>query len=212
MDSQPWKTFRETKQVLATAPILAHYDVSKPAKLWTDGSLLNGCAAILYQQHGDKWQPVEFASKCLSDAEKNYHNIEVEIIAVTWGCKKMSKYLHGLHHFVIQTDHKPLILILNYKPLAEMPPHIQQMCMCLLKFSFAAEYVKGKDLAKVDALSQAPWSKATKEYEIIEQEIAAHVDIVIGNLPAMEHRIEEIKHENRADAILQGLINMVHKG
>ena len=204
--------FQETKKVLAKAPILAHYDVNKPTKLRTDGSLLNGIAAILYQQHGDQWKPVEFASRYLSDAEKNYHNIEIEMLAVAWGCEKMSKYLHGLRHFVIQTDHKPLIPILNYKPLTEMTPRIQRMRMRLLKFSFAAEYVKGTELADADALSRAPWSQATKEDEIVEQEIAAHVDTVICNIPATEPRIEEIKHETRADAVLQELINMVHKG
>ena len=85
------KAFRETKQVLAKEPILAHYDVSKPTKLHVDGSLLNGIAVILYQQHGDQLQPVEFAAPYLSDAEKNYHNIKVEMITVTWGCEKMSK-------------------------------------------------------------------------------------------------------------------------
>ena len=204
--------FQETKKVLAKAPILAHYDLNKPTRLRTDGSLLNGIAAILYQQHGDQWKPVEFASRYLSDAEKNYHNIEIEMLAVTWGCEKMSKYLHGLRHFVVQTDHKPLIPILNYKPLAEMTPRIQRMRMRLLKFSFAAEYVKGKELADADALSRAPWSQATKEDEIVEQEIAAHVDTVIGNIPATEPRIDEIKNETKADAVLQELINMVHKG
>ncbi len=204
--------FRETKKVLAKAPILAHYDVSKPTKLRTDGSLLNGIAAILYQQHGDQWKPIEFASRYLSDAEKNYHNIEIEMLAVTWGCEKMSKYLHGLHNFVVQTDHKPLIPILNYKPLAEMTPRIQRMRMRLLKFNLAAEYVKGKNLADADALSRAPWSEATKEDEIVEQEIAAHVDTVIGNMPATEPRIEEIRNETRADSTLQKLINVLHKG
>eukprot|EP00794_Sanderia_malayensis_P002412 gene2412-2781_t len=155
---------QETKKVLAQAPILAHYDVSKPTKLRTDGSVLNGIAAILYQQHGDQWKPVEFASHYPSEAEKNYHNIEIEMLAVTWGCEKMSKYLHGLHHFVLQTDHKPLIPILNYKPLAEMTPRIQRM------------------------------------------------HAVIGNAPATEPCIEEIKKETRADASLQELIKMIHKG
>ena len=93
-----------------------------------------------------------------------------------------------------------------------MTPRIQWMRRHLLKFSFTAEYVKGKDLADTGALSWAPWSKATKEDEIFEQEIAAHVDVAIGNIPATEPCIEEIKHETRVDAILQELINMVHKG
>ena len=204
--------FQKTKQVLTKAPILAHYDVNKPTKLRTDGSLLNGVAAVLYQQHGNLWKPVEFASRYLSDAEKNYHNIEIEMLAVTWGCEKMSKYLHGLPHFLIQTDHKPLIPILNYKPLAEMTLRIQRMRMRLLKFSFSAEYVKGKELADADALSRAPWSKATKDDEIVEQEIATHVETVVSNIPASEPRMVEIQNETSADTTLQDLRHMINQG
>lgn len=32
----------------------------------------------------------------------------------------MSQYLHGLPNFIIETDHKPLLPILNYEPLTEM--------------------------------------------------------------------------------------------
>ena len=204
--------FQKTKQVLTKAPILAHYDVNKPTKLRTDGSLLNGIAAVLYQQHGNLWKPVEFASRYLSDAEKNYHNIEIEMLAVTWGCEKMSKYLHGLPHFIIQTDRKPLMPILNYKPLAEMTPRIQRMRMRLLKFSFSAEYVKGKELADADALSRAPWSKATKEDEIVEQEIATHVETVVSNIPASEPCMVEIQNETSADTTLQDLRHMINQG
>jgi len=42
--------------------------------------------------------------------------------AVTWGCEKMTPYLQGLLYFLVQTDHKPLVPILNYKPLIEMSP------------------------------------------------------------------------------------------
>ena len=197
---------------MTKAPILAHYDVNKPTKLRTDGSLLNGIAAVLYQQHGNLWKPVEFASRYLSDAEKNYHNIEIEMLAVTWGCEKMSKYLHGLPHFLIQTDHKPLIPILNYKPLAEMTPRIQRMWTRLLKFSFSAEYVKGKELAHADALSRAAWSKATKDDEIVEQEIATHVETVVSNIPASEPRMVEIQNETSADTTLQDLRHMINQG
>ena len=134
------------------------------------------------------------------------------MLAVTWGCEKMSKYLHGLPHFVIQTDHKPLIPILNYKPLAELTPRIQRMRMRLLKFSFSAEYVKGKELADADALSRAPWSKATKEDEIVEQEITTHVDTVVSNIPASEPRMVEMQNETSADTTLQDLRHMINQG
>ena len=205
------KAFDATKTELAKAPILAHYDIAKPTKIRTDGSMLNGISAILYQMHDD-WKPVAFASRYLSDAEKNYHNIEVEMLAVTWGCEKMAKYLHGLPRFTVETDHKPLVPILNYKPLAEMTPRIQRMRMRLLKFDICAQYVKGKDLTDADALSRAPWTEASQDDEIAEKEISAHVAMVIENIPATESRIEEIRQTTLRDENLKSVLHYIHHG
>ena len=68
----------------------------------------------------------------------------------------MAMYLHGLPRFLVCTDHKPLIPILNYKPLGDMSPRIQRLRMRLLKYTFCAEYIPGKDLKDADAFSRAP--------------------------------------------------------
>ena len=47
------EAFDHTKAVLTTIPTLAHYNLTKPTKLRTDGSLLNGISAILYQKHDE---------------------------------------------------------------------------------------------------------------------------------------------------------------
>ena len=67
----------------------------------------------------------------------------------------MTKYVHGLPQVTIETDHKPLIPIINYKPLVEMTPGIQRMRMRLLRYNLYAEYVPGKELTDADALSRA---------------------------------------------------------
>ena len=65
----------------------------------------------------------------LSSAEKNYYPIEIEIemLADTWGIERMSMYVHGLPEFEVCTDHQPLVPMLNYRPLVEMSPHIQTL-------------------------------------------------------------------------------------
>ena len=110
------QAFEAIKNTLVSPPLLAHYDIVKPTKIRTDASKLKGISVILYQKHGEQWKPVDCASRFLRPAEKNYHPIELEMLATTWGCEKMSVYLQGLPHFIIQTDHKPLVPILNYKP------------------------------------------------------------------------------------------------
>lgn len=109
--------FAETKKILTELPVLAHYDLTKETKIRTDGSKLNGISAILFQLHDSIWKPVAFASRYLTSTEQNYHSIEIEMLAAVWVCEKMTKYLHGLNNFIIQTDHKPLIPIINSKSL-----------------------------------------------------------------------------------------------
>ena len=84
----------------------------------TDGSKLNGIGVAVYQKQDDgKWRIIDCASRFLTDTEKRYYPIEIEMLAVMWGIKRMEMYLHGLPLSKVGTDHKPLVPILNYKPL-----------------------------------------------------------------------------------------------
>ena len=65
------KAFQEVKDVLTKAPILAYYDVRKPAKVTCDASKCGLGAALLQDD-----KPVAFASRALTDAEKRFAQIE----------------------------------------------------------------------------------------------------------------------------------------
>ena len=206
------KAFQEVKKVIQSPTTLKLYDVSKPTKLRVDGSRLNGISAILYQQHEDTWHPVTCASRYLTDTEKRYYPIENEMLAVTWGCHKMNMYLHGLPHFNIQTDHKPLVPILNHKSIVEMSPRIQNMRMKLLKYTFTAEHVPGVKMEDADALSRAPNQAPTKSDEILDEEITCHVNEIIEQMPVSSPYLKKIKKLTKTDSSLQLLQRTMMKG
>ena len=141
------ETFEKIKSVLSPAT-LGLYDIEKKTKIRTDGSLLNGISVVLYQQDDqDKiCKPVDCASRFLTETEKNYCPIELEMLAVTWRMTRMNLYLQGLQHFTLETDHKPLVLISNTKLISDLSVRIQRMRMKMLKFNFTATYVPGKEL------------------------------------------------------------------
>ena len=170
--SEHEKTFQNVKEVLLSPTTLALYDVKKRTKVRTDGSKLKGISVIVYQEDNNgQWKPVDCASRFLSPAERNYYPIELEMLASTWGIRRMNMYLQGLRHFELETDHKPLIPIMNSKLICDLSPRLQYLRMKLLKYNFTASHVPGKDLDGADAFSRAPTSMPTEEDYEMEKEM-----------------------------------------
>ena len=77
----------------------------------------------------------------------------------------------------METDHKPLIPILNSRMLYDLSPQIQAMRMMLLKYSFTATHIPGKDLDDADAFSRALSEENADNTDIsdIEGEVNLHL-------------------------------------
>ena len=114
----------------------------------------------------------------------------------------MAKYLHGLPYFIVETDHKPLVPILNDRSLIEMSLRIQRLRMKLLQFRLTAQYIRGCDNVDADAFSRAPVTAPTASDELEETEITMHVNSVIKQLPATDQRLEQIRKLSTTDETL----------
>ena len=68
---------QKVRDVLSSQPLLRFYDVKKPVTIQADASS-TGLGACLIQEN----QPVAYASRALSSAEKNYSQIEKETLAI----------------------------------------------------------------------------------------------------------------------------------
>ena len=136
----------------------------------------------------------------MTQAERRYAQIEKEALAITWACQRFSDYVLG-RRFTIESDHKPLIPLLNTIHLDALPPCVVRFRLCLAKFDYIVAHVPGNFLYTADALSRAPIPE-TGDSEL-EDEVQVFVDGVMQySLPASKGRLEEYKEAQELDPLL----------
>ena len=114
--------------------MLEFYDPLAPAKVFADASSY-GLGAGLLLKKNSSWRPVVYASRSMTETEKRYAQIEKEALATTWACEKFSSYILGME-FAIETDQKPLVLLLRTKHLDCLPPRILRFRLRLSRFNY----------------------------------------------------------------------------
>ena len=80
--------FQEMRELVVRHPMLKHYDQQEEVTVQCDASECGLGAAL--PQNG---QPVDFASRSLSQTERQYGQIEKECLAIVFSCEKFSQYL-----------------------------------------------------------------------------------------------------------------------
>lgn len=198
------KAFRKIKLLLSTPKVLAHYDPNREILVSADSSSF-GLGAVIRQKHGHTWKPLAYASRSLTETEQRYAQIEKEALGITWACEKFSNFLIGTH-FVVETDHKPLVPLLGTKDLSDLPPRIQRFRIRLMRFHFRIGHIPGKELVVPDCLSRAPLSGPDKSDNDLLRETNAFVDQVIQSLPASSTRLEQIKAQYGKDEVCRNLM------
>ena len=142
------KAFRDLQHLLTDPATLRYYFVARPVTLQVDASQ-NGLGAGLIQNQG----PVAYASKAMKDTQRRYAQIEKELLAVVFACKRFHQYVYG-KTITVESDHKPLEAILK-KPLSQAPSRLQKMLMQLQAYDINLVYKTGSEMYIADALSRA---------------------------------------------------------
>ena len=141
--------FQEVRELVVRHPVLKYYDLQEEVTVQCDASEYGVGAALL--QNG---QPVAFASRSLSQTERQYAQIEKECLAIVFSCERFSQYLAGREKNTVESDHKPLQSIFQ-KSILSAPCRLQRMMLRLQRFNLDVKYKPGAQMYVADHLSRA---------------------------------------------------------
>ena len=164
------KLFEESKdKILKQVEAgVRHYSLERPTCLQTD-FCKDGIGYLLLQKFCDcslekaplcchnGWRIVFAGSRFTKGAETRYAPTEGEALAVAWALNHAHIFTKGCTNLIVSTDHKPLLGILNDRPLEGIKnPRIVRLKEQMLQFHFTIRYNPGKWHRAPDALSRNP--------------------------------------------------------
>ncbi|CAI5660481.1 unnamed protein product [Oreochromis niloticus] len=137
-------------QVKYVGHIVSKDDSTKPYVLHVDASL-NGLGAVLNQEYPEGLKPVAFASRKISDSERNYPVHQLEFLALKWAVvDKFHDYLYGAK-FTVRTDNNPLTYVLTTAKLNAVG---HRWLAALATYDFNIQYRPGRHNIDADLLSR----------------------------------------------------------
>lgn len=146
------KSFEWVKDQLVSSKILKPFDANAMCTITVDAS---GLGAILTQTVNGQENTLGYASRVLHGSELNFAVIERELLACWWAIRKFSPYIWG-KHFILRTDHSPLVSILSGDKLKEHTPRIARLSTKLLQYDFEVVYIPGNKNVREDYFSRHP--------------------------------------------------------
>lgn len=150
--TQEDEAFRGLVTAFTTAPILRHYDPTKPLLMTTDASAF-AMSAILEQPHGDRWHPIAYWSRKFTAVESRYDTHDRELLAIVSGFRHWRHYVAGSEHATtVRTDHNNLVA---WSRIEKLNMRQSRWAMELMPIDFHIEYLKGK-ANPADAPSRRP--------------------------------------------------------
>ena len=144
--------FEELKKRFTSAPILAHFDPTKPVIIETDASDFAIGAVLSQRDEEHRLHPVAFHSRKFQPAEINYEVHDKELLAVVDAFKHWRRYCEGAEHQIrVLSDHQNLEYFTTTKALNRRQARWAHE---LAGINFRLDYRPGSKNGKLDTLSR----------------------------------------------------------
>lgn len=191
------QAFNALKNLLTSKQVMAHPQLDKPYKLFTDACDYAIGAILCQDDEQGIERPVVYLSKQLSATQRRWATIEKEAYGVVYALRQLRPYLWGAT-FRVFTDHKPLTSLFT-KEMTNTK--IQRWQVLLAEYGAKVEYRKGKHNIRADMLSRikkreeiatfdtADW---VREEDEIDEDPGLSLPIIHDNL-----NLEEVGQEQQ---------------
>lgn len=140
--------FHVLKECIADSAILAAPQGSDGFTIMCDASE-TGLGAVLFQKQNGADLPLEYASKALSQAERNWPAYEREAYAIRWSVNKFEDYVK-INGATILTDHQSLKWLMDAKA-----GKVRRWALYLQQFPLCIKHIKGTNNVIADWLSRS---------------------------------------------------------
>nr|GEU83753.1 reverse transcriptase domain-containing protein [Tanacetum cinerariifolium] len=141
--------FETLKKKFTKAPILVVLDWNLPFELMCDASDFT-IGAVLGQRKTKHFQPIDYASKTMTEAQIHYTTTEKEMLAVVYAFEKFQPYL-VLSKSIVYTDHSALKYLLSKQ---DAKPRLLRWVLLLQEFDIIIRDKKVTENLAADHLSR----------------------------------------------------------
>ena len=169
-EEQHTKILNELIDYLQSPEVIAFPDFNAPFFINCDASG-SGLGAVLYQNQGGKDRVISYASRTLTEAERNYHfhSGKLEFLALKWAItERFADYLRYGPPFQVFTDNNPLTYVLTSAKLNAVG---MRWVNDLADYNFTIRYKPGRENVDADYLSRRP-----AEIEELKRECTEEVE------------------------------------
>lgn len=197
--------FEKCKTYLQASSVLEFFDPQKPLIVVTDACNY-GLGGVLAHDIEGQEKPICFTSFTLNEAQRKYPILHLEALAVVSCVKKFHKYLYG-QHFIIYTDHKPLLGVFGKEGKHSIfVTRLQRFIMELSIYSFEIKYRPSRRMGNADFCSRFPLSCEVPRN--LDKDCINSLNFT-AELP-MDFKI--IAEETKKDVLLLQIIKYVQNG
>ena len=143
------KIFQQLKDTCTKKPVLLNFTTGQLTQIKIDTSD-QAVGAYLYQQADDKWHPVAYYSRKITQVEQNYNIHNKELLAVVNTLEHWRVYAESSSELTILTDHKNLTTFTITKKLNRQQVRWAEL---LEQHKFKILYTPRQDNRRADTLS-----------------------------------------------------------